>query len=296
MNSYAPFQALVSFFRKATVMHRTTETTPKTISPPPRIVTRLAVGAVAATAAIIGGQLAISPSAYASTTQDTVMVKTQRMTSDTLNSKQVGWYPKGKHLSLICYERGESVKGWGSSGIPGGWDNIWYKVSDGYWVGDVDLLTGSNNPITSECSKPKPPAAPAKHYNAGIIAASNHYGNGAYGGQCLAFALTLVRAAGGPSLAFGLDVATYQSQWAQHATQISWSQAAPGDIIQWYDPHGTYSSVHTTVLASGNSASSARVVDSNYGIPLNEEHVSRGTFASRNIGFHAGTYKIWRIK
>ena len=80
-------------------MHRTMETTPKTISTPPRIVTRLAVGAVAATAAIIGGQLAISPSAYASTTQDTVMVKTQRMTSDTLKSKQLDWYPKGKHLT-----------------------------------------------------------------------------------------------------------------------------------------------------------------------------------------------------
>ena len=222
------------------------------------------------------------------------MVKTQRMTSSTLKSKQVGWYAKGKHLTLTCYARGQSVKGWGSPGIPGGWDNIWYKVSDGYWVADVDLSTGSNNPITSACT-PKP-KAPAKRYNAGIIKAAGRYANGAHGGQCLPFAEALIRSAGGPSLAFGLNVATYQSQWAKHATQVSWSQAAAGDIIQWYDPNGTYSPVHTAVLTAGNSASSARVVDSNYGTPLNQERVNRGTFASRNIGFHAGTYKIWRVK
>lgn len=81
----------------------------------------------------------------------TVMVQTQRMSDASLTSVQAGWYPKGAVLSLVCYKRGQSVQGYYSPFIPGGWDNLWYKVSDGYFVADVDINTGSNNPITAEC-------------------------------------------------------------------------------------------------------------------------------------------------
>lgn len=73
---------------------------------------------------------------------------TQQMTAPSLKSTQVGTYRKNQVLSLTCYVRGQSV-----TGYFGGPDNIWYKVSDGRYVADIDLETGSNNPITSKCSK-----------------------------------------------------------------------------------------------------------------------------------------------
>lgn len=136
---------------------------------------------------------------------------------------------------------------------------------------------------------------PAGPYNAGIIASAARFADGAAGGQCLVFAENRIRDAGGPSIAMGLDGSTYQAQWASHATQVSWAQAMPGDIIQWYDPNGTYGTVHTAILTGGNSEATGTVVDSNYGLPLNQEQVHRGSFSSRMSGFHAGTYKIWRV-
>lgn len=100
---------------------------------------------------VAGVQASTVTAAHASTTNDTVMVTTQRMAGPTLNTTQVGWYSQGSHLNLQCYARGQSVKGYYSPYIPGGWDNLWYKVSDGYWVADVDINTGSNNPVTPLC-------------------------------------------------------------------------------------------------------------------------------------------------
>ncbi len=76
----------------------------------------------------------------------TVKVTTQRMKGAHLtNYQQVGTYAKGKKLTLTCYTWGQRVTGWG------GTSNLWYKVSDGYYTADVDLDTGSNNPITGAC-------------------------------------------------------------------------------------------------------------------------------------------------
>lgn len=80
-----------------------------------------------------------------------VMVKTQKMSKATLKSTQKGWYSKGAKLTLKCYVRGQKVKGYYSSSFKGGWDDLWYKVSDGYYVADVDVSTGSNKPITKKC-------------------------------------------------------------------------------------------------------------------------------------------------
>jgi hypothetical protein len=80
-----------------------------------------------------------------------VMAKTQKMSKATLNSKLKGWRPKGSKVMLKCYVRGQSVRGYYSVSFKGGWDNLWYKVSDGYYTADVDLYTGSNRPVTKKC-------------------------------------------------------------------------------------------------------------------------------------------------
>jgi hypothetical protein len=85
--------------------------------------------------------------ATASTKTGKVMVNTQRMSGPSLTTTQYGWYSKGSTLSLVCYQRGQSVYGYF-----GGPDSIWYKVSDGKYVADIDLDTGSNNPITPACT------------------------------------------------------------------------------------------------------------------------------------------------
>ncbi|WP_181276346.1 CHAP domain-containing protein [Brevibacterium oceani] len=62
-----------------------------------------------------------------------VMAKTQKMSKATLKSTQKGWYAKGSKLTLKCYVRGQKVKGYYSKSFKGGWDDLWYKVSDGYY-------------------------------------------------------------------------------------------------------------------------------------------------------------------
>lgn len=122
---------------------------------------RLAVAAVLSSACVLPS-LVVAPSASAAPTA-TVMVKTQRMSDATLNSRQVGWYEKGVKLGLTCSKRGQSVKGFFSFNIPnGGWDNLWYRVSDGYFVADVDIEIGTLNPVAPACGTPAPaPPAPA---------------------------------------------------------------------------------------------------------------------------------------
>lgn len=131
-------------------------------------------------------------------------------------------------------------------------------------------------------------SGPDAPFNAGIIASANGFADGSYGGQCLLFVENRIRAAGGPSIAMGNDTTTYQSQWPRWATEVQWAQVIPGDIVQFQSG----SSVHTLIITSGNTPSTAQVVDSNYGW---NELVHRGSFASRASGFPAGSYKIWRV-
>ncbi|MBB6628439.1 hypothetical protein H5V45_14020 [Nocardioides sp. KIGAM211] len=97
----------------------------------------------------------------ADTTNARVMATTQRMSSATLNSTQDGVYTAGSRLTLTCFVHGQPVKGYYSSSFPGGYDDLWYQVNDGHWVADVDLQTGSNDPVTPGCSSPPP--APANN-------------------------------------------------------------------------------------------------------------------------------------
>lgn len=117
---------------------------------------RLTVAAL--TAGLAAAGVVLAPAAQAAPVA-TVMVSTQRMTGPALPPKhaQDGWYAKGARLTLSCHARGQSVKGYYSPWLPnGGYDNLWYRVSDGRWVADVDINTGSNNPVVGACT-----AAPA---------------------------------------------------------------------------------------------------------------------------------------
>ena len=71
--------------------------------------------------------------------------------------------------------------------------------------------------------------------------------------------------------------------------QVSWANVRPGDIVQFV----TGSNEHTLIITGGNSPSTATVVDSNSGL---NGLVSRGTFASRAVGFNNGNYIIWRLR
>lgn len=129
---------------------------------------------------------------------------------------------------------------------------------------------------------------PAGPYNSAIISLAAEVPNGAYGGQCLVWVANIVRAAGGPTIAFGYNAATYQSQWAKIASQVSWPEVRPGDIVQFVSS----ANEHTAIITGGNSAATATVVDSNFAY---NSLVSRGSFASRAWSFPPGSYIIWRI-
>src|SRR5580765_7104841 len=92
--------------------------------------------------AVVGAVVAMPTSAEAATA--TAMVNTQRMSGPSLNTSQSGWYNRGTSLALSCYVRGQAVRGYYSASFPNGLDDLWYKVSDGYYTADVDINTGSN--------------------------------------------------------------------------------------------------------------------------------------------------------
>ena len=97
---------------------------------------------------------AASPSPAATTAAATAAVAktTQRMSGPSLDSGQAGTYQEGTQIGLVCYARGQRVQGQFSNYIPaGGWDDLWYRAADGRWVADVDIDTGTNNPVAPAC-------------------------------------------------------------------------------------------------------------------------------------------------
>lgn len=116
---------------------------------------RLRLTAPTIAALIVGSTflwLPLAAPAHAEAT-GTVKAKTQRMSDANLASQQNGWYNLGDKVTLVCSKRGEPVKGFFSFNIPnGGWDNLWYKTSDGNFVADVDIETGTLNDVASDCT------------------------------------------------------------------------------------------------------------------------------------------------
>ncbi|MEO6790573.1 MAG: CHAP domain-containing protein [Ornithinibacter sp.] len=176
--------------------------------------------AALASAALAAGLGAVATASSASATPTaTVMATTQRMAGPALppTYQQVGTYGAGGQVALNCYARGQSVKGYYSPWIPGGYDNLWYKTSDGYWLADVDINTGSNNPITPACS-PSTSSSRAwgatRSYNAGVL------------GQCTDGAYRQFRAYSGVYPALNGNA----KDWYASARATGWSTALDGQV------------------------------------------------------------------
>ena len=134
--------------------------------------------AAAASASLIS--LAGTANADASAT---VKVQTQRMADANLNSGQNGWYKAGERLTLVCSKRGQPVQGFFSFNIPGGWDNLWYKTSDGHFVADVDIETGTLDVVAPDCGvgAVTPPTNGSSRIDAALDKANSMVGTDAFG-------------------------------------------------------------------------------------------------------------------
>ena len=115
---------------------------------------RRIAGLVGSLSIALGTVIVAQSPAVAVDTTPRVMATTQRMTGPHLSSYyQHGTYSAGTSVTLYCYQRGQSVKGYYSPYISGGYDNLWYQTSDGHWIADVDINTGSNSPVVGSCAK-----------------------------------------------------------------------------------------------------------------------------------------------
>ncbi|MHA7666824.1 hypothetical protein [Mycolicibacterium sp. HS_4_1] len=156
----------------------------------------------------------LAPAAHADPVA-TVMDKTQRMTEPNLSSHQDGWYSPGDRLTLVCSRRGQQVKGHFSFNIPGGWDNLWYRTSDGHFVADVDIETGTLKDVTPDCGDgggapaPAPAAAPAPSDSASsaLAWANSKIGSDDYDQACGVF---VANAYGQQGLGVGTAYAFYE--------------------------------------------------------------------------------------
>jgi len=160
---------------------------------------RSTITAICAAGALL--TMALAAPAHADPTA-TVKVKTQRMSDANLGSHQDGWYNPGDRVTLVCSRRGQPVKGFFSFNIPGGWDNLWYQTSDGHFVADVDIETGTLNDVTSDCGSgggaaPPPPAQSSSKAANAVAWANGQIGSDAYDFACGKF---VANAYGQPAL------------------------------------------------------------------------------------------------
>lgn len=145
-----------------------------------RSLTRRAVAFAAVTAAFSAAMCA--PLAHADVSA-TVKAQTQRMSDANLGSQQDGSYNAGDQVSLVCSKRGQPVKGYFSFNIPGGFDDLWYKTSDGHFVADVDIETGTLDVVTPECGgapQPQPPVSESRA-DAAVDKANSMVGTDTFG-------------------------------------------------------------------------------------------------------------------
>lgn len=90
-----------------------------------------------------------------------VKARTQAMSAPSLTSTLKRWYDPGSNLKLECHVRGQAV-----TGFYGGPSDLWYKVGDSY-VPDIDMSTGSNNPVVGACSSDSPSSGYKLPWDAG---------------------------------------------------------------------------------------------------------------------------------
>jgi hypothetical protein len=138
---------------------------------------------VVATAGCGAFALGVLAAAPANAETGTVKAQTQRTSAPNLDS-QNGTYNAGDKLELVCHTKGQAVKGFFSFNIPnGGWDDLWYKTSDGHYVPDVDIETGTLNALGPDCGQDA--AAPAGDVsdkaNAAVLKANSAVGTDMFG-------------------------------------------------------------------------------------------------------------------
>ncbi|QCV96497.1 hypothetical protein FEZ30_15680 [Acidipropionibacterium acidipropionici] len=204
-----------------------------------RKATRAFVAMIGSVAFLAAFQTSTAAQAHAATTNDTVMATTQRMSSATLNSRQNGAYAAGRHPNLVCYTRGQSVKGYFSKWISGGWDNLWYRTGDGYWIADVDIQTASSGPVGPQCpsggsTAPAPASTKAQR---AVSWAIGQVGSDSYLGMCGQF---VANAYGTPHLGYKDAITFYYA--LNSAGQIHGGAAPAGALVfsrsSWDLGHG----------------------------------------------------------
>lgn len=236
---------------------------------------RKVVGALAL-ALSIAAPIAVAPSAEAAAPTGTVMATTQRMSAPTLNSTQVGTYAAGKVLTLSCYAYGQPVSGYYSFAFATGYDSLWYKVSDGYWVPDVMLNTNSNAPLGVPCTSTAPTTTTTTYTatstnvstaTTNFVAATQYTSvaawDGANRGECVALVSKFLANVHGIKVTSGADAWKYQAGGIAGQTirnsGMTWHtdrNFRNGDILVWGASLGGYG--HVAIWNNG------KIYDQNY--------------------------------
>ena len=177
---------------------------------PGRITLAAIVRTLLALAVTLPMSLIVVETSQAATKTGLVMATTQRMSGPSLKTTQYGWYSKGTRITLSCYVRGQSV-----SGYYGGPSTLWYRVSDGRYVADIDLNTGSNAPITGACA-----SSAATKASRAVTWAKSQVGSNSYYNLCELF----VERAYGTSGRYPTALSAYKalkSRGMMHTTKTS---------------------------------------------------------------------------
>ena len=216
---------------------------------------RVAASAVVALA--MSNMLGMPPAAHADAGA-TVKARTQKMADANLNSQQNGWYNAGDRVTLTCSRRGQPVKGFFSFNIPGGWDNLWYKTSDGSFVADVDIETGTLDVVAPDCDQaaapqPAPPPQPAglRLPLDGAPPISRGFGNGHDGIDYAVGTGTPVYAANDGTVKF--------EGWGQNN---SWMRGEAGIcvLLQHSDNYTGYAHLSSTVINIGQQVTKGQLI------------------------------------
>ena len=199
----------------------------------------------------------------------TVKAKTQRMADANLGSQQNGWYNAGDQLTLVCAKRGQAVKGFFSFNIPnGGWDDLWYKTTDGNYVADVDIETGTLGVVAPDCGGQAPPPPPPAAQSRGLrwpfdqVNPTQGFGvnpdfyrqfgqNGHNGIDLAANPGTSVYAAGDGTIQF--------EGWGQNNRWMG-SEAGICILIDHGDKHTGYAHLSSTVINQGQHVTKGQLI------------------------------------
>lgn len=119
-----------------------------------KTLTRRTASALSGMALMGAASLAMAQPASAASTATVMSTSTQGQSGPSLSFALNRTFSKGKVLNLKCYDRGQSVSGYYSPWVSGGRSDIWYQTigDGGVWVPDIDISTGSNNPVVPKCA------------------------------------------------------------------------------------------------------------------------------------------------